>query len=185
MNIQTMTLIYFFKVLSFSINAFVHSDKPVFENLLASDCQWFDPKAVSISLSSLNRILLNCFFTFGNKKKSQGLKSREYDGFWYCSTWFSRKSSLVIQARWDFTLSSWKMRLRRPRISLRSDMTCHKHVLTYQLAFTVPPVSNGTDLIKLDFMKKTVIILFPGTFVSMDFAWTLISCRQANSSLFF
>ena len=56
------------------------------------------------------------------------------------------------------------MRPRRPHASLRSDMaekTCHKNVLTYQLAFTVAPLSNGTGLIKLDFMKKTAIILFP------------------------
>ena len=50
-----------------------------------------------------------------------------------------------------------KMRPRRLRVSLRSDTakkTCHKHVLTYQLAFTVAPVSNGTGVIKADFMKK-------------------------------
>ena len=32
-SIQRMILIYFFKVLSFSINAFVHSNKPVFETV--------------------------------------------------------------------------------------------------------------------------------------------------------
>ena len=49
------------------------------------------------------------------------------------------------------------MRPRRSRISLRSDTaekTCHKHVLTYQPAFTVASVSNGADLIKPNFMKK-------------------------------
>ena len=34
-------------------------------------------------------------------------------------------------------------------------------MLTYQLVFTVAPVSNGTGLIKPDFMKKTATILFP------------------------
>ena len=56
------------------------------------------------------------------------------------------------------------MRPRRLCVSLRSDTaenTCHKHVFTYQLAFTVIPVSNGTALIKADFMKKTATILFP------------------------
>ena len=130
-------------------------------------------KAVSISLSSLNRIPRNCFFSFENKKKSQGLKSGEYAEFWYCSTWVSSKNSLIIQARCAFALSSWKMRPRRPYGSLRSDMaekTCHKHVLTYQLAFTVAPVSNGTDLIKPDFMKKTATILF----LTLLFRWTLL-----------
>ena len=49
------------------------------------------------------------------------------------------------------------MRPRKPHISFRSDMaqkTCHKHVFTYQLAFTVAPLSNGTSLIKPDFIKK-------------------------------
>ena len=49
------------------------------------------------------------------------------------------------------------MRPRRPRISHRSDTDekiCHKYVFTYQLVFTVAPVSNGTGLIKPDFMKK-------------------------------
>ena len=53
---------------------------------------------------------------------------------------------------------------RRPRTSLRSDTaekTCHKHVFTYQLAFTVVPLSNGTALIKPDFMEKTATIRFP------------------------
>ena len=56
------------------------------------------------------------------------------------------------------------MKSRRPHVSLRSDTagkTCGKHVLTCQLAFTVAPVSNGTDLIQSDFMKKTATILFP------------------------
>ena len=145
-------------------------------------------KAVSISLSSLNRISCNCFFSFGNKMKWQERKSGEYAAFWYCSTWFSSKNSLVIQVRWGCTLSSWKMRSRRPCVSLRSDAagkTCHKHVLTYQLAFIIAPVPNETDFIKPDFMKNTTTILFLSTFVSMNFAWTLISCRQANFSLFF
>ena len=46
---------------------------------------------------------------------------------------------------------------RRLRVSLRSDTaekTCGKHVLTYQLEFTVVPVSNGTAVIQPDFMKK-------------------------------
>ena len=50
-----------------------------------------------------------------------------------------------------------KMRPRKLRVSLCSNMaekTCDKHVLTCQLAFTVAPVSNGTALIKADFMKK-------------------------------
>ena len=50
-----------------------------------------------------------------------------------------------------------KMRPRKPRVSLRSDTTektCHSHVFTYQLAFTVAPVSNRTGLIKQDFIKK-------------------------------
>ena len=45
----------------------------------------------------------------------------------------------------------------RPRVSFHSDTpekTCHKHVFTYQLAFIVAPISNGTALIKPDFMKK-------------------------------
>ena len=52
---------------------------------------------------------------------------------------------------------------RRPHVSLRSDTaekTYHKHVLMYQLVFTVAPVSNGTGLIKADSMKKTATILF-------------------------
>ena len=80
------------------------------------------------------------------------------------------------------------MRPRRPHVSPRSDTPekiCHKHVLTYQLVFIVAPVSDGTGLIKADFMKKTATILFPGTLVSVNFAWTLISCLQANFSLFF
>ena len=54
---------------------------------------------------------------------------------------------------------------QRSRVSLRSDTaenTCYKHLLTYQLVFTVAPVSNGTALMKPDFMKKkTATILFP------------------------
>ena len=49
------------------------------------------------------------------------------------------------------------MRPRRPRVSLRSDTAekiCHKYLFTYQLAFTVAPLSNGTSLIKPDFIKK-------------------------------
>ena len=130
-------------------------------------------KAVSSSLLSLNRIPRNYFFSFGNKKKSQILKSGEYAGFWYCSTWFSSKNSLVIQARCGFALSWWKMRPGRPRVSPRSETaekTFGKHVLTYQLAFTVAPVSNGTGLIKADFMKKTATILVP----PLLFRWTLL-----------
>ena len=59
------------------------------------------------------------------------------------------------------------MRPRRPRVSLRShtaEKIYHKHVLTYRLPFTVAPLSNGTGLIKADFMKKTATILFPGHF---------------------
>ena len=63
-------------------------------------------KAVSISLSSLNRTARNCFFIFRNKKKSQGLQSGEYAAFSYCSTWFSSKNSLGVRARCGFALSS-------------------------------------------------------------------------------
>ena len=56
------------------------------------------------------------------------------------------------------------MRPQRSRVSLRSDTSekiCGKHVLTYQLAFIVAPVSNGTALIKPDFMKKKLPLFFP------------------------
>ena len=55
------------------------------------------------------------------------------------------------------------MKPRRPRVSLRSDTAekiCHKHVLTYQLAFTVAPLSNRIGLIKPDFMKKKLPLFF-------------------------
>ena len=52
------------------------------------------------------------------------------------------------------------MTLRLPLCSDTTEKTCGKHVLTYQLVFTVAPVSNGTGLIKPDFMKKTATILF-------------------------
>ena len=80
---------------------------------------------------------------------------------------FQQKNSLLIQAQCCFALSSWKMRSQRPRVSLRSDTpknTCHKHVFTYQLAFAFPPVSNGTGLIKPDFMKKKLPPFFSGHF---------------------
>ena len=55
------------------------------------------------------------------------------------------------------------MRPRRPRVSRRLDMTektCHKHVFTYQLPFTVAPVSNRMGLIKPDFIKKRLSPFF-------------------------
>ena len=145
-------------------------------------------KAVSISLSSLNRISPNCFLFRKQEEVARTSIWRRCATFSYCSRWFSSKNSSAIQARCAFALSSWKMRPRRPRVYLRSDTgekTCHKHGFTYQLELTIAPVSNETSLIKADLMKETATILFPGTFLSMNFAWTLISCRQANFSLSF
>ncbi len=56
------------------------------------------------------------------------------------------------------------MRPRRQLLGLRSDTvlkTCGRQVLTYQLAFSVTPVSNGTVLIETDVIKKTASILLP------------------------
>ena len=81
--------IHFWCLLCFSINVFVHSNKPESSKQflkssfvrLSMTCS----KAVTTSLSSLNRIPPSCFSSFGGKK-SQGLQSGEYAAFSYFST---------------------------------------------------------------------------------------------------
>ena len=104
-------------------------------------------KAVNISLLSLNQISRNCFFTFGNKKDLNMLHfhivRHDFTAKIHCSS----KPDVPLHYRREKSFSLF-------------EETCHKHALTYQLSFTLPSLSNGTDWINSDLMKNKLPLFF-------------------------
>ena len=77
LNIQKLILMYFFKVLSFSINAFVHSDKSVFEAVLEVfflwDRQWLVLRLLTLRCRRRTDFHAVDFWVLGIRKSRRGL----------------------------------------------------------------------------------------------------------------
>ena len=99
---------------------------------------------VLTAASGSNRSPRILFLMFGNKKKSLGDKSGEYEQWVINSTLLLDKKSMVWRAVWQLALSWWRM-IRRFRFVLRNSfMTSGKQIVVYQSLFTVLRSSKAT-----------------------------------------
>ena len=108
-----------------------------------------------------NRVPFSCFFTSGNRKKSQGERSGEYN--WCgssCISLSSRKSTVVV-AVCTLSLLHWRKRPQTPVFGWcwhQTSKTFRRRWCVYQSAVTVRLFSRGMVVTWPDFPKKRAII---------------------------